>query len=530
MLKNKQNLIISVFLVIATLVVFWRVGNCDFIIFDDPLYISQNNHVKNGITLNGIGWAFTTGDVSNWHPLTWISHMLDYQLFGLKPRWHHFMNLLFHVANTVLLFFVLQRLTKARWESAFVAALFALHPLHVESVAFAAERKDVLFAFFWILTMGAYGTYVEQPQLKRYVIVAVLFACGLMAKPMMVTLPFVLLLLDYWPLGRFQQIQTDPNIMKAASGDAQKGDSKKKKKKKRQADELKGGLPAGPRNRWELMYFLIWEKIPLFVLTLLSSIVTYMVQEKGGAVRTWPLIDRISNAFVAYVTYIGKTIWPTDLAFLYPVPPSFPIWQVLGAVLLLAAITVMVIWKAGKIPYLMVGWLWFMGTLVPVIGFVQVGFQARADRYTYVPMIGLFIMATWGISELLKKWHYRKEALVVLSTIILVCLSVVTWKQVGLWQNTFTLFDHTLNVTQNNYIIYSGRGTAYKNLGKYSEALKDFDKVIEIKPDYAEAYVHRWNIYSRLDNNEQATENLKTAARLGHEYAQSLLKKDGIGW
>jgi len=530
--KNNQVLMISVVLAFATLAAFWRVGNGDFIIFDDPLYITQNNHVKNGITMDGIRWAFTTGHVANWHPVTWISHMLDVQLFGLKPQWHHFMNLLFHIANTLLLFIVLRRLTKAQWESAFVAALFALHPLHVESVAFVAERKDVLSMLFLILTLGAYCTYVERPGLKRYLVVMLFFGLGLMSKPMLVTLPFVLLLLDYWPLQRFQMIKTHQNITTTPVSDAQKGTSKKKKKKKQHAagDEVNGEIPPSYGNRWELIYSLFWEKIPLFLMTLLSSMVTYLVQEKGGALRNWPLSERIANALISYVAYIGKTIWPTDLAFLYPVPLSFPIWQVLGAVVILTAITVLVIRMAGKTPYLAVGWLWYVGTLVPVIGLVQVGFQARADRYTYLPLVGLFIMAAWGISELSKKWRYRKSVLFVASTVILVCLSMVSWKQVGYWQNTFTLFDHTLNVTENNYIIYSGRGTAYKNAEKYSEALKDFDKVIEIKPDYAEAYIHRWNIYSRLGNGEQATENLKTAARLGHEYAQDLLKKEGISW
>jgi tetratricopeptide (TPR) repeat protein len=529
MLKNKQDLIISVLLLVATLSVFWWVRNCDFIIFDDPLYVTQNQHIEQGLTLEGIKWAFTTGYAANWHPLTWISHMLDVQFFGLKPGWHHLSNLVYHTVNVLLLFFVLRRMTNARWESAFVAALFALHPLHVESVAFVAERKDVLSALFWILTMGAYCTYVERPGLKRYLIVVIFFALGLMAKPMLVTLPFVLLLLDYWPLQRFQQIKSDQVISAAMNTDSRKG--RTKKKRKRAADDrVKGEIRAGSRNRWEFIYSLFWEKIPLFILALLSSIVTYRVQEQGGALRTWSLSDRISNAFISYIAYIEKTIWPTDLAFLYPVPPSFPVWQVVGAALLLIAITVMVIRKAEKNPYLPVGWLWYVGTLVPVIGLVQVGFQARADRYTYIPLIGLFIMATWGASELLKNWRYRKEALVVSSVSILLCLALVTWKQVRLWQNTFTLFDHTVKVTENNYIIYSGLGTAYKNNRNYEQAIKDFERVIEIKPDYAEAYVHLWSIYSRLGKGSQATENLKIAARLGHSYAQDLLRKNGIEW
>jgi hypothetical protein len=392
MFKNKQDLMICIFLTIATLMAFWRVNNCDFFIFDDPDYVTQNHLVQKGITMKGIQWALTSGDFANWFPLTRISHMLDCQLFGLQPRGHHLTNLLFHVANTLLLFFVLQRMTKARWESAFVAALFALHPLHVESVAWVAERKDVLSAFFWILTMGAYCYYVENQRLQRYLLVVLFFALGLMSKPMLVTLPFVLLLLDYWPLQRYQQIPSDQKIRAAVNGDTQKGKSKKKKKRQA-AEEVKAEVSTGSRHRWALIFSLIYEKIPLFVLTVLSSIVTYSVQEKGGAVQPWPLSVRIANAFMSYIAYIGKTIWPSNLAFLYPLPPSLPTWQVLGAISLMMAVMVLVFWKAKRVPYLTVGWLWYVGTLVPVIGLVQVGVQTRADRYTYIPLIGLFMMA-----------------------------------------------------------------------------------------------------------------------------------------
>jgi protein O-mannosyl-transferase len=324
MLKNKQVLIICIFLTSAALMVFWRLNNFEFFIFDDPDYVTKNQHVLKGITMEGIRWALTSGDASNWHPLTWLSHMLDVQLFGLKPGWHHLTNLLFHVANTLLLFFVLQRMTKAIWESAFVAALFALHPLHVESVAWVAERKDVLSAFFWILTMGAYCYYVESQRLQRYLIVVLFFALGLMSKPMLVTLPFVLLLLDYWPLQRFRQIPSDQKISTTVNGDMQRGKSKKQKRRNAR-QEVKAEIPDGSRHPWALIFPLLWEKIPFFALTTLSCIVTYIVQEEGGAVRSWSLSVRISNAFVSYIAYLEKMFWPTNLAFLYPLPPSFPI-------------------------------------------------------------------------------------------------------------------------------------------------------------------------------------------------------------
>ncbi len=529
MLKNKQMLMIYIFLTLAPLIVFWQVNRCDFFIFDDSDYITQNAHVKNGVTMAGIRWALTSGDVSNWHPLTWISHMLDVQLFGLRPGWHHLTNLLFHVANTLLLFFVLRRMTKALWESAFVAALFALHPLHVESVAWAAERKDVLSAFFWILTMGAYCSYVEDQRLRKYLVVVLFFALGLMSKPMLVTLPFVLLLLDYWPLRRFRQIPSDQKIGKAVNADMQKGISKKKKRRAAR-EEMKAETPAGSSSRWALFFHLLWEKIPLFVLTAVSCIVTYLVQEEGGALRSWPLSVRISNAFVSYIAYIEKTVWPTDLAFLYPLSLPLPIWQVLGAVFLMIAVTAVVIWKAERIPYAAVGWLWYAGTLVPVIGLVQVGFQSRADRYTYIPLIGLFIIAAWGISEFSRKWRYRKEMLFASSIAVLACFSMVTWTQVRYWQNSFTIFDHTLNVTHNNYISYDGRGHAYGNIGNYQQAIKDYDKVLEIKPDYAGTYISRARAYANLGNTIQADEDMKTAARLGDEYAQDTLKSKGIAW
>jgi len=566
--KNKQILMIYLFLTIATFIVFWQVTNCDFNNYDDPDYVTENNQVQNGMTLEGIRWAFTTGHTGNWHPLTWISHMLDVQLFGLKPRWLHITNLLFHIANTLLLFYVLHRMTKARWESAFVAALFALHPLHVESVAWVAERKDVLSAFFWMLTLGAYCSYVERPKLQRYLIVVLFFVLGLMAKPMLVTLPFVLLLLDYWPLQRFQQKKSDHEsrtvVNKPMFRDKQKG---KLKKKHTVRQEVKAEKPAESKNQWVLIRPLLWEKIPFFALTILSSIVTYNVQQIGGNVSSFDAIllsTRIANVFVSYVTYIGMTIWPNGLAVLYPFPYSLPAWQVFGAVLLLIAVTVTVIWKAGRFPYLAMGWLWYAGTLVPVIGFVQVGLQTRADRYTYLPLIGLFIMATWGISEISKKWRYRKEALFASSTVILICLCIVTWTQVGYWQNNITLLEHALKVTDNNDIAYFGRGNAYLKLGDYRQAIGAYDKAIEINPKYTDVYVNRglayanlgdyrqaigdydkaieqnpkhekaYNnrgyAYSRLGNDALAMEDLKTAARLGYKDAQNVLKGKGIEW
>ncbi len=402
---KKRLLIISLFLIIASFMAFWQVTRCDFINYDDDKYLTDNSHVQDGLTVEGITWAFTTGYAANWHPLTWISHMVDVQLFGLQPGWHHLTNLLFHLASTLLLFLVLHRMTKALWQSAFVAALFALHPLHVQSVAWVAERKDVLSTFFWMLTMGTYASYVAKPGLKRYLTLLLCFALGLMAKPMLVTLPFVLLLLDYWPLQRLEQKRPP-----------QEGLSKDK------STTSPVRIPVQPVGHWPLIRPLLIEKIPLFALAALSSIVTYLVQHHGGAVQsleTFPPGVRMANAFVSYITYMVKMLWPTNLAVFYPYPTSWPLWQVLGSAALLITITVLVIRGAKKRPYAAVGWFWYVGTLVPVIGVVQVGRQALADRYTYIPLVGLFIIVAWAVPELLKKWPYRKETLITLSALCL---------------------------------------------------------------------------------------------------------------
>jgi hypothetical protein len=330
MVRGKQIAILCFFLAAVTLTAFWQVTQCEFTNYDDPSYVTENSHIQGGVTTEGIEWALVTGYASNWHPLTWIFHMLDVQFFGLDPYRHHLVNLIFHIATTLMLFLVLHQMTKALWQSAFVAALFALHPLHVESVAWVSERKDVLFAFFWMLVMGAYFSYVQRPGLKRRLVVLLCFALGLMAKPMLVSLPFVLILLDYWPLKR---------IVPPAPGE----------KKKRTSKPAAMEQPAP--GLWVRIRPLLVEKIPFFVLAALSSVITYMVQQKGGAVaslETFPLTIRLGNAFVSYLTYMGKMLWPVHLAVLYPHPASWPRWEVVGAVLFLTALTSMVVWKSAE--------------------------------------------------------------------------------------------------------------------------------------------------------------------------------------
>jgi tetratricopeptide (TPR) repeat protein len=532
MLKNKQIPVICILLAAAALMAFWQVNQCDFISMDDPLYVTDNIHVKSGITLGSIRWAFTTGHATNWHPVTWMFHMLDVQLFGLKPRWHHLTNLLFHIANALLLFRVLHRMTKAPWKSAFVAALFALHPLHVESVAWVAERKDVLSTFFWMLTMGAYTHYVEHraedgrrktvggghpysflrppSSVLRYLPVLIFFALGLMAKPMLVTLPFVLLLLDYWPLQRLEPEKSPEEIRTEASKQAE-----------RSADH---------KYQWAMVRPLLLEKIPLFALAALSSIVTFVAQQKGGAVASIEVFSlgvRIANALVSYIVYIGKTIWPINLAVFYPHPGLLPLWQVLWAGLLLIAVTILIIRTAKRFPYLTMGWLWFTGTLVPVIGIVQVGSQAMADRYTYIPLIGLFVMAAWGIPDLLKKWQPtrfptpRKKALFASSALVLLSLFIVTWTQVGYWRNEIALYDHSLKVAGPSDIIHCNRGVAYFKRGDRRQAISDFDRAIQINPDDAQAYYNRGVVYGELRNMRQAISDYDRAIEIDPENADA---------
>jgi len=526
--KKLNPIVICLALAILTAITFWQLKDCGFIVLDDSAYVYENAYVQSGLNWNSIRDAFSSELVEksgNWHPVTWLSLMLDYQIFGLNPHGYHLINLLFHVINTVLLFLIFHRMTKTFWQSAFVACLFAIHPLHVESVAWIAERKDVLSSFFWMLTMGAYIYYIEHPGFRRYFFVLLFFILGLMAKPMLVTLPFVLLLLDYWPLQRFQEIksanETQTEVFKSVSSDKQK---KKSKKKHAVKGSLEVKKPADPEYKWASIYPLLREKIPFFVLAILSSIVTYIAQQKGGAVSSieaLPLSVRIGNAFVSYITYIGKMIWPSNLAVFYPHPGLLLPWQVLGSVLLLIAITMVVIRMVKRSPYLATGWLWYTGTLVPVIGIVQIGTQAMADRYTYIPLIGLFIMVAWGVPDLLKRSSYRKEVLLTSSTLSILCLSIMTWTHVGYWQNTITLFDHALKVTNYNWVAYAIRGNAYNGLGNYRQAIEYYDRAIEIKPGYAEAYYNRGVAYNSLGNYKQAIEDYGRAIEIKPGYVEA---------
>jgi Tfp pilus assembly protein PilF len=517
--KNKAA-IIYVLLAVAAFASFWQVNHSGFIDLDDKTYVTENMHVRNGLTAEGALWGFGTGRAANWHPLTWMSHMLDVELFGLDPHRHHLINLLFHVANSLLLFFVLHVMTKGLWQSAFVAALFALHPLHVESVAWVAERKDVLSTLFWLLTMASYFYYVQRPKAQRYVLVLVFFACGLMAKPMLVTLPFVLLILDYWPLNRLRREtlpearQTKP-VESANPGKQRTKTGKKKQASREERTRTAEPVPSASSSlSWKGVLSLAWEKVPLFALSMVSSIVTFLVQQKGGAVgsaESFPLVARIENALVSYVVYIGKMFWPTDLAVFYPHPGSWPVWQVLGAGLFLAVVTWAALRTARRSPYVIAGWLWYLGTLVPVIGLVQVGQQARADRYTYVPLIGLFIIVSWGIPALVKKWRHGRKVLAACATVVLSCFFIVTWTQVGYWRDDFTLFGHAVTVVDDNHSAYCSRGNVYAAEGRHRQAIRDYDEAIRIKPGHSMYYHNRGSAYAALGDQRRAIEDYDKA-------------------
>jgi len=457
-LNKYYTLWISVALILVTLSVFWQVRHHKFISFDDNMYIYNNSQVKAGLTREGFVWAFTTTHAYNWHPLTWMSHMLDCEIYGLDAGNHHFTNVLFHIANAVLLLLVLNRMTGSLWSSAFVAAAFALHPLHVESVAWASERKDVLSTFFWMLTMLAYVRYVEHPEVKRYLVILLVFALGLMAKQMLVTLPFVLLLLDYWPLRRlkFEEQSSCNSARKTVFVSARQ---------------------------------CILEKLPLLILSAVASVVVYLIQHVAGVVKSttdYPLTGRIINAFVAYITYIGKMLWPSHLAIFYPhTGKDLSPLQGAGAVLLLLCITAAVLWKLRQRPYLAVGWLWYLGTLVPVIGLVQIGLQALADRYTYVPLTGLFIIIAWGTPDILSRLRYRKAVLSLSAALLLSIFGVMAWCQVRHWRNGMTLYRHATEVVPNNSWSHYYLGEELVLQGRFDEAIGHFKQSLQLDPDCA---------------------------------------------
>ena len=546
---------LCLFLALATLVVFLPVARQGFVNYDDSDYVTENAHVQSGLTWANVVWAFTTGHASNWHPLTWLSHMLDCQLFGARAGPQHLVSVGFHIANALLLLLLLRRMTGALWRSALVAALFALHPLHVESVAWASERKDVLSAFFFLLTLGAYVRYVEgrrargeetgqemeedksevrgprsegnpkseirnpkspggrpepgcgtthhatrdtrhAPRITHhasrflllpapifYVAALLFFALGLMSKPMLVTLPCVLLLLDYWPLRRFELSTFNPQP--------------------------------------STLLRLTAEKAPFFLLAAALSVITFIVQRKGGAVSTsLPLGGRIANALVSYVRYIDKMFWPVDLSILYPHPGRWPAWQVIASTALLLAIFVAVLWLARRRPYLAVGWLWFCGMLVPAIGLVQVGIQSMADRYTYLPLIGLFIMLVWGLDELVPERTWRGQALAIASVSLLAACALLTVRQIQFWRDSEALFIHAVQVTHGNYLAYNNLGFYLSSQGRTAEAMENYRLSLKINPAYEDALNNLGYAFAGQNKYSEAIPLYEAALRIRPNHAE----------
>lgn len=498
--RYRSEIIVCLFLIIATLAVYWQLINYDFIVCDDTDYITENRHVRDGWTVEGVVWAFTTNFHRHWHPLTWLSHMTDCQLFGLNPGRHHLSSLFLHLANTVLLFFVFKLMTGALLRSAFVAALFALHPLHVEPVAWIAVRKDLLCAFFWMLAMLAYIRYSKSPGFCRYILVILAFILGLMAKSMVVTLPFVLLLMDYWPLKRARSEQS-------------------------KIDRSTGSRKFLNSMYQRLLEFrLIWDKALLLIFVGIASIIALsaMQQKTVLSLHTSKLLRTehlIANT--SYLSYIGKMFWPFNLAVPYPHNPATSAWQSGGYGLLLICITFLVFWKRRPYPYLLVGWLWYLITLMPVIGIVGYGPTNMADRYTYIPLIGLFIIIAWGVPDLLKAWRYKRIVLAMSTGILLLCLMTLTWFQVRLWKDSTTLFKHSLDVTANNYKAHHILGYALAGQGNPEEAIDHYFKAISIQPNYAKAHHNLGYALAKQGKLEEAIDSYNKALSFRPRMAKS---------
>jgi len=485
-------------LVAATVGVYGSVYNHEFIRYDDPEYILENRFVNTGITLENVEWAFKSAHSSNWHPVTWLSHMLDCRLFGVnRPGMHHLTNLLLHIVNVLLMFMLFERMTGARWRSFFVAIIFAVHPLHVESVAWISERKDVLSMMFWLMCLLSYVKYAKGGGRRWYGISFLLLTLGLMAKPMLVSTPFLLLLLDYWPLGRFGASRAAGSEMLAVSTKPRKAD------------------PATKRiqNRTTIPKLII-EKIPMLIVVFAVSVATYLVQRGTGAVTVHgPLLDRLETSLLAYTRYIGKFFWPSKLSPLYPgYEGIYEPWRLIGAAVVLIGVTVCVIVLRKK-RYLTVGWLWYLGTLVPVIGIVGIGEHSIADRYMYMPMTGLLIMITWLVADACKPWKAcRVMAGIGAAAVIGACM-ITAHAQVGYWKDSYTLFNHAIHVTKNNYVMQSNLGTVLYEKGRTAEAIRHYQEALRIKPDHFFSNNNLGNVLLAQGRTREAIAHFRRALR-----------------
>lgn len=490
--KSKQ--LISLFLVLATIGIYWQVLKFDFVGFDDDYFVYENPNVIGGLTGENILWAFTEGTRAGnyWHPLTWLSHILDAEFYGGNPAGHHWTNVILHTANALLLFFIFTRMTGAVWKSGFVAALFALHPLHVEPVAWVAERKELLGMFFCLLAMHAYVRYVERPGYPRYIPIPLFFILSLMSKATAVSFPFFLLLLDFWPLGRWRRGQDIPAHW----------------------------LSLNPVNAG----CLIWEKSTLFMLSGLASVTVFLTERLGGTVptlETLPFVTRLGNVLISYVEYMGKFFWPVRLAFYYPYPdridPAKAIFA--GCLLILLSIFFVRLWRRHA--YLTMGWFWFLGTFVPMIGWVQAGSFAMADRFTYLPLTGLLVIIAWGFPDLLHRWPWRKTVLPVAATAVFGMMLPVAWLQIGHWKNSIALFEHALAVTEDNWLAYNNLGIAQYHRGQYPAAVDNFRASLKLRPAFTTAHYGLGTTLSKMGRYEEAVFHFQECIRIDPDFKEA---------
>jgi tetratricopeptide (TPR) repeat protein len=498
----RPDVLICLIVVLATLSIYWQVRNFEFINLDDNLHLIENPRLLGGFTLENIKWAFRYDHITYWHPVTWLSYMLNVQLYGMKPGGHHMANVLIHIINGLLLFVIFHKATGALWKSAFVAMMFAIHPINVESVAWVSEHKNVLSTFFWMLTLLAYVYYTKRNSLFIYLLSLFFYMLGLMSKPMLVTLPFVMILFDYWPLERFKSVVPD--------------DSSDKKRFRNIISDF----------RKSSFFYLFIEKVPFFLLSAITIFISSLSLENQGldvSADVSPIKLRMANALVSYFTYITKMVWPKDLTVFYPYPNMVSAWKAYGAFLFLICITLLAFRTFKKMPYIGVGWLWYMGTLFPVIGFVQAGlWPAMADRWAYVPFIGLFVIVAWGCSEFAHTYGVDQKWLNSATAMLLIIFIVASWIQIGYWKNNKSLFKHALNVSEQNFVAYNNLGIAMTKEGNAHNALRYLEKALKIHPFRYKVYVNIGNAYTTQGKMDEAIQNYIHALRINPNYEEAL--------
>lgn len=509
-ISKKNTTVIYIFLILIILSVFGQVHQYDFINLDDPFYVTNNGYVQSGISMEGIRWAFSTTYAQYWHPLTWLSLMLDYQIFGFNAGAYHIINVCFHILNTLLLFWLFQRMTGEVWKSFFVAAVLALHPLQVESVSWIAKRRDLLCAFFFMLTLCFYVFYAEKRVAGRYILVVFSFICSLMCKPMTVTLPIVMILIDYWPLNRIRL--KDPGTYFANHVEEESTKAKQ--------EVLKENAFPHPNFKSVKTKFAkmipLWqlkEKIPFFVLSVVFSIITLNALDNLH-MKNFPFDSRLNNALFSFVTYLVKIIWPHNLTVLNLFTDEIPVWQCLGSAVLFIVISVVLILVMKQLPYLFVGWCWYTITILPTLGFIQYGYLAMSDHHIYLPLVGIGIMLVWGIPDLFTNESIRNKILFPMGIVIIVIMACIAWRQCGYWKNNVKLYNNTLKLTKNNFVAYNNIGLAKYKENKIQDAIDYYNIAIDINTSYAGAYINRGSAYNALGQYQKAINDSTEAIRL----------------